>query len=275
MLRTALAVVVPFALLLPVVAPDLATILWKYGAAGNTYDLYILSLSLFGAGVVFFTVHYLVLRGFYALERTRTVFFIQCAVAATNIVVAIVLVARTDPEHTAPALVLAYTASYAVGSVVSYLVLRRVLGGLRTPELVRFLVRLAIATGAATAVALGLALLLPGPRRAQPPRRPAPAGRHHRRRRAGLPRAHPRPAPDRGDGRARHRDPPVAAAQPVVGLSPRPAKMGADGSDRPPARAVVRTYDEERPANVGPGWCTKPDRREPREEGRAARDPPR
>ena len=161
-LRTALAVVVPFALLLPVVAPDLATILWKYGAAGETYGLYILSLSLFGAGVVFFTVHYLVLRGFYALERTRTVFFIQCAVAATNIVVAIVLVARTDAKHTAPALVLAYTASYAVGSVVSYLVLRRVLGGLHTPELVRFLVRLAIATGAATAVAIGLALLLPG-----------------------------------------------------------------------------------------------------------------
>ena len=97
--------------------------------------------------MVFFTVHYLVLRGFYALERTRTVFFIQCAVAATNIVVAIVLVARTDAKHTAPALVLAYTASYAVGSVA---VLPRAAPGARRaahPELVRFLVRLAIAAG--------------------------------------------------------------------------------------------------------------------------------
>ena len=128
MLRTALAVVLPFAVLLPVVAPDLATILWKYGGASSTYDLYILSLSLFGIGVVFFTVHYLVLRGFYALERNRTVFLIQCAVGATNIVAAVVLVARTDAEHTAPALVVAYAASYVVGSVVSYLVLRRVLG---------------------------------------------------------------------------------------------------------------------------------------------------
>ena len=165
-LRTALAVVLPFAVLLPVVAPDLATILWKYGGASSTYDLYILSLSLFGIGVVFFTVHYLVLRGFYALERNRTVFLIQCAVAATNIVVAVVLVARTDAEHTAPALVVAYAASYVVGSAVSYLVLRRVLGagsaGLGTPELVRFLVRLAIVTAVATAVALALALLLPG-----------------------------------------------------------------------------------------------------------------
>ena len=36
------------------------------------------------------------------------------------------LVARTDAEDTSPALVLAYTAAYAVGSVMSYAVLRRV-----------------------------------------------------------------------------------------------------------------------------------------------------
>ncbi|MEO6512172.1 MAG: murein biosynthesis integral membrane protein MurJ, partial [Nocardioides sp.] len=161
-LRTALAVVLPFAVLLPIIAPDLAVMLWKYGGASSTYGLYIRSLSLFGIGVVFFTVHYLVLRGFYALERNRTVFWIQCAVAATNIVAAVVLVARTDAEHTAPALVVAYAASYVVGSAISYLVLRRTLGGLGTPELVRFLVRLVIITAVATGVALALALVLPG-----------------------------------------------------------------------------------------------------------------
>jgi putative peptidoglycan lipid II flippase len=170
MLRTALALVVPFAVLLPVIAPDLAAILWNWGAASSTYTLYILSLSLFGAGLVFFTVHYLVLRGFYALERNRTVFGIQCAVAATNIAAALVLVATTDAEHTAPALVAAYTASYVVGSVLSYLVLGRTLadgaagrgGRLATALLVRFLVRLAIATGVATFAAWGVAMMLPG-----------------------------------------------------------------------------------------------------------------
>jgi len=165
-LRTALAVIVPFAVLLPIVAPDLAVILWDWGAASSTYSLFILSLSLFGVGVVFFTIHYLVLRGFYALERTRTVFFIQCAVAATNIVVAVVLVRATDAEHTAPALVLAYTASYVVGSAVSYLVLRRSLakggGGLATPTTVRFLVRLLVATGIAGFASWGMATVLPG-----------------------------------------------------------------------------------------------------------------
>ena len=91
-LRTALTVVVPFAALLPVVAPDIANVVWGHGAASVSYENAVPTLSLFGAGVVFFTVHFLMLRGFYALEQTRTVFWIQCAVAATNIVSAVVLV---------------------------------------------------------------------------------------------------------------------------------------------------------------------------------------
>lgn len=152
-LRSALAVVVPFALLVPVVATDLAHVLWGYGAAADKYQLYAPSLALFGAGLVFFTVHYLMLRGFYAVERTRTVFWIQCAVAATNIAAALVLVRATGSENTSPALVLAYTASYLVGSVLSYGVLLRVLGHLRTSRLVRFLARMLLVAGAATAVA--------------------------------------------------------------------------------------------------------------------------
>ena len=157
-LRTALTVVVPFAALLPIVAPDIANVVWGHAAARLTYDNAVPTLSLFGAGVVFFTVHFLMLRGFYALEQTRTVFYIQCAVAVTNIAAALILVGLTDDEHTAPALVLAYTAAYVVGSVISYATLRRRLGGLETPALVGFLVVLLIITAATTAVAFGLGL---------------------------------------------------------------------------------------------------------------------
>ncbi len=157
-LRTALTVVVPFAALLPVIAPDIANVVWGHAAARLTYDNAVPTLSLFGAGIVFFSIHYLVLRGFYALEQTRTVFWIQCAVGLTNIVAAIVLVGLSDDEHTAPALVLAYTASYVVGSIVSYSVLRRRLGGLETPALVGFLVVLLIITVGTTAVAFGVGL---------------------------------------------------------------------------------------------------------------------
>lgn len=159
-LRTALSVVLPFALLLPVIATDLSHLIWGYGASADLFDRYAPSLALFGIGLVFFTVHYLVLRGFYALEMTRTVFWIQCAVAGTNIAAAILLVREATAADTSPALVLAYSASYLVGSVLSYAVLRRVVGGLHTPTLVRFLVRMGIVAGLATAAAAGAAYLL-------------------------------------------------------------------------------------------------------------------
>ena len=132
-LRTALAVVIPFALGLPLLAYDASKVLFGYGATSATFDHYVPSMILFGPGIVFFTVHYLMLRGFYALELNRTVFFIQCAIGLTNIVVAVVLVHRASAAQTSPALVVAYGASYLLGSVISYAMLRRRLGGLETP----------------------------------------------------------------------------------------------------------------------------------------------
>ncbi|HEY3530819.1 MAG TPA: murein biosynthesis integral membrane protein MurJ [Nocardioides sp.] len=161
-LRTALVVVVPFALGLPLLAYDAAKVLFGYGATATTFDHYVPSMILFGPGIVFFTVHYLMLRGFYALELNRTVFFIQCAIGATNVVVAILLVRQATAAQTSPALVIAYGASYVLGSAVSYAILRGRLGGLETPALVRFVVRLLIAAGVSTAVAWAVGRILPG-----------------------------------------------------------------------------------------------------------------
>ena len=65
---------------------------------------------------------------------------------------------------------MAYAASYAVGSVVSYLILRRLLGGLRTRRLLAFGGRLLIATGLATGLTFPVARVLDGPRRRPGPR---------------------------------------------------------------------------------------------------------
>lgn len=142
-LRTALVVVLPFATLVPIVSEDIAGVLFEAGAGDP--GAFAPTLAAFGPALVFFTVHYMMLRGFYALEQTRLVFFIQCAISATNIVMAVWLVGRATPDQTSPALVLAWLASYVVGSAISYAVLRRTLGGLQTPALVRFLVRMAVA----------------------------------------------------------------------------------------------------------------------------------
>jgi putative peptidoglycan lipid II flippase len=166
-LRTAYTVIVPFALLLPLIATDLSNLVFGYGAGRRSVSDFALSLSLFAPGLVLFTTHYLVLRGFYALERTRTVFWVQCLVSLTNIVLAVVVTAHTTPAHTAPGLVLAYAGAYLVGAVGSYALLRHLLGGLQTPVLLRFLVRLLIAGGLAAGVAWavksGLQQLWPDP----------------------------------------------------------------------------------------------------------------
>ena len=152
-LRTTLTLIIPSALLLPLIAYDLANVVFGWLAASEAFPDYALPLSLFGIGLVFFTVHYLMLRGYYSLERTRTVFWVQCVIAAGNIALAITLTSVMSADHTASALVLAYGGAYAVGAIVSYLLLRSLLGGLQTPVLVRFLVRLLIAAGIATGVA--------------------------------------------------------------------------------------------------------------------------
>jgi putative peptidoglycan lipid II flippase len=157
-LRTTLALIIPFAVLLPLVARDLANVVYGWLAASEAYPDYALPLSLFGVGIVFFTVHFLVLRGFYSLERTRTVFWIQCVIAAFNIGLALLLTRLAAAADVASALVAAYVGAYAVGAVLSYALLRHVLGGLETPALLRFLARLAVAAGGALLLGLGLRL---------------------------------------------------------------------------------------------------------------------
>ncbi|HEY6932185.1 MAG TPA: murein biosynthesis integral membrane protein MurJ [Marmoricola sp.] len=165
-LRTTYALVVPIVALLPLVALEVAILVFGWGAARNSADSFTQTLAVFALGLFFFTTHYLMLRGFYALEQTRRVFFIQCVVGATNVVVAIVLTHGSSPAQISPRLALAYAASYAVGSVLSYAQLSRQLGGLDGRRLVRFSVRMVVATAVATGLAWltlrGMDVALPG-----------------------------------------------------------------------------------------------------------------
>ncbi len=165
-LRSAYALVIPVAVMFSVMSVDIANVIWGYGSAAADFDNFAPSLALFGIGLVLFTAHYLMLRGFYALEQTRRVFWIQCGIAATNIVAAVLLTRGAPPAETAPRLVIAYACSYAVGALTSYVMLSRTVGGLAGRRLVRFLVRLLLAVGIGAAAAWGLregmATLVPG-----------------------------------------------------------------------------------------------------------------
>ncbi|CAA9389636.1 MAG: Proposed peptidoglycan lipid II flippase MurJ [uncultured Nocardioides sp.] len=169
-LRTVLALVLPIAVILPVLAPDITAVLYNHGGDGEVKArAFAPALAVFGAALPFFTVHYVMLRGFYALEQTRKVFVIQCGLSLTNVVVATVLVQARPPVETAPMLALGYLVSYAVGAVVSYLVLRRTVGGLDTRGLLRFLARMAVALAAGAAAAVLVVWALAGLGETLPP----------------------------------------------------------------------------------------------------------
>lgn len=154
-LRLVLAVIVPFGVALLVLGPALATVMFSWGqAAGDTGSLG-LTLVAFAPGLVMFSVHYVVLRGYYAVEDTKTPFLIQCVIAAVNIGLAIGLTLSVEPRLVAPVLALAYGASYAVGALLSLAVLSRRLDGLHGRELGMFIARVA----AAAVPAAGLAWL--------------------------------------------------------------------------------------------------------------------
>lgn len=155
-LRSALALIAPAAALLALTSLAVAQLAFGWGSGAESFASFAPSMALFGLGLVLFTTHYVALRGFYALEQTRRVFWVQCAVAATNIVVALLLVVGAPPVETAPRLVLAYASAYGVGALLSLLVLRRTVGDLAGRTLIRFVVRLGLAVGAAAAVGLGL-----------------------------------------------------------------------------------------------------------------------
>ena len=156
-LRICLAAVVPLAVGVAVLAAPIAAVVFGWGAGkGQTAPLG-LTLAAFAPGLVLFTVHYAALRGFYAIEDTRTPFLIQCVIAAVNIALAISLTDIATPYNYASLLALAYGGSYLVGAALSIGLLSHRLGGLRIPSLAGFAVRVLAASGAA-AVAAWLAV---------------------------------------------------------------------------------------------------------------------
>ncbi|MDP9443723.1 MAG: murein biosynthesis integral membrane protein MurJ [Actinomycetota bacterium] len=152
-LRQALALVAPFCALLAVLGPFLAVVMFSWGAAEGSTGPLGRTLVAFAPALFFFTVHYLMLRGFYALEDTRTPFFVQCGIAATNVAAAVTLTAGADSVDVSPLLAVAYGAAYLVGAIVSLSLLSRRVHGLPLPALLRFGGRLLAAAGVAGVVA--------------------------------------------------------------------------------------------------------------------------
>ena len=157
--RTVAAVIVPVIGLLLVLAPQLTLLLFGFGAASADSALVTGHVvQVFAAGLLPFTLVYLLFRGWYALEDTRAPFWVTVVVNLMNLGVSIPLFAAVPVEWKVPALAVAYVTAYWVALGVAWPRLQRRVGSLETPETVRTVVRAVFATG----LAAGLGLLIDG-----------------------------------------------------------------------------------------------------------------
>jgi putative peptidoglycan lipid II flippase len=141
-----------FALGLPI-----AEFVFGFGQGAKDAHFVGWALMALALGLVPFTVQYLCLRAFYALEDNRTTFFLQLIIAGTNVILGVSAVALLDrPELVATGLAAAYAAAYAIGVAISFRLLGRKLPALDGRALLRFCARLLVAAAPAAAVGYGI-----------------------------------------------------------------------------------------------------------------------
>ncbi|MEV6834548.1 murein biosynthesis integral membrane protein MurJ [Streptomyces sp. NPDC051133] len=129
-LRVSGVVIVPAAFLFTALGPDIATLLFAHGAAGPaTVRPLGYMLQAFGLGLIPFSAQYLLLRGFYAFEDTRTPFFMAVWTQVVNIALATACHLLLPARWAVTGMAGAYTVSYAAGLVLTARLLARRTGG--------------------------------------------------------------------------------------------------------------------------------------------------
>ncbi len=156
-LRLATTFLLPASVGLLVLADPITRLAFGNGTGASDYIYIAWALMAFAIGLVPFTIQYLYLRAFFAMDNTRTPFMLQIWISGANAVAALALALPwTDPTTVAARLALAYSLSYFVGVFITHFVLRRRLPELPGVETVRHLARLLIATVPAAVLAFGI-----------------------------------------------------------------------------------------------------------------------
>ncbi|HET8915506.1 MAG TPA: murein biosynthesis integral membrane protein MurJ, partial [Propionibacteriaceae bacterium] len=153
-IRLAMTALLPASVAFLVLGLPLAHLVFGFGQGAKDAAFVGGALMALAIGLVPFTMQYICLRAFYALEDTRTTFFLQCLIAGANVVLGVAAVLLLDnPALVATGLALSYSAAYLIGLPVSFSRLRRKLPDLDAEELVKHCVRLLLAVIPAAAAA--------------------------------------------------------------------------------------------------------------------------
>jgi putative peptidoglycan lipid II flippase len=142
-LRLTFAVVVPAAVGYVVLAHPLLTLIFRHGSfsAADAHRIGTV-VALFAAGLPGFSVYLLLMRGYQAMQDTRSMFWLYVIENAATIVLALALY----PAIGVGGLALGWVSAYTIGSVVAYLHLRTRTRGLEGRRTARGLARIGVAT---------------------------------------------------------------------------------------------------------------------------------
>jgi putative peptidoglycan lipid II flippase len=153
-IRLAVTALLPASVAFLVLGLPLAHLVFGFGQGAKDASYVGGALMALAIGLVPFTVQYVCLRAFYALEDTRTTFFLQCLIAGTNVVLGVAAVLLLDnPALVATGLACSYSAAYVIGLPVSFSRLRRKLPDLDAEELIKHCIRLLFAVSPAAIAA--------------------------------------------------------------------------------------------------------------------------
>jgi len=137
----------PLSAMLFVQGPRISQLLFARGSASIEEAIYTGHvLQAFVVGLVPFSLYYVLLRGYYSLENTKTPFYLTLGLNITNLAIAIPLYYAVPAQDKVMVLALAFALAYVVFLVVSWRMFSRRIGGLHTYYTVRTLVRTTIAT---------------------------------------------------------------------------------------------------------------------------------
>lgn len=151
-LRTSGSVMIPATAAFIVLGVPIAVLLFHYGSMSlESARLLGFTLSAFAIGLPAFSAYYILMRGFYALEDTRTPTLNAMIQVGVNIVLAVAAVQWLSADWAIPGLGLTYAISYWVGLVTLATQLRRRLERLDGYLVVRTHVRVVLASLIATA----------------------------------------------------------------------------------------------------------------------------
>ncbi|HRA75171.1 MAG TPA: murein biosynthesis integral membrane protein MurJ [Propionicimonas sp.] len=146
-LRLATTFLLPASIGFLALADPIARLIFGNGAGADDYHFVAWTLMGFAVGLVPYTVQYLYLRAFYALDNTRTPFLLQIVISGANALFAVAFVLALDSRSTVAArLALAYSVAYWIGAWITHRALSRRLPGLSGRDTLAHLGRLAVAS---------------------------------------------------------------------------------------------------------------------------------